>query len=173
MTGLINRQGNWIARWRGCRLIVMPLVVIGVGIWLSLIEGKSSAIESDRVRVFLIQVLEENALDAQASLKALDASEPIAAAEFRSRIRHSASALISATPLIEVKVGDFGVGALGNATHTALACYRGGAPIAVRVISIPAENRIKIVGVFTPDSGDFETALPEAPRPVSSSGAHR
>ena len=87
----------------------------------------------------------------------LDASDSIVATEFRMRIRRSARQLKSAVPQIEVKVGDFGVGSAGNATHTALACYQGGEAIAVRVIAIPGQSDIKVVGVFAPNAAEFSS----------------
>ncbi len=138
----------------------MPLLALGVGTWLSLIETRSNEQESGRVRVFLTQLLEESALDSSAKLRALDASDPVIAAEFRLRLSRSAQASVELIPLVEVRVGDLGVGAVGNASHTALACYRGRTPIAVRVVATASDPVVRVVGVFEPDAADFSALSP-------------
>jgi len=153
----LNQSPSWISHWRKSRLIIMPLVILGVGLLLSSIQGRSATAESQRVHLFLMQILEETALDQQSMTHSLDVSDSIVATEFRMRIRRSAGQLKSAIPQIEVKVGDFGVGSAGNATHTALACYQGGEAIAVRVIAIPGDSDIKVVGVFAPNAAEFSS----------------
>lgn len=162
MISSLNQSPSWIARWRGSRLVIMPLVILGVGLWIASVQGRSATVDSERVRIFLIQVLEETARDPQSTTHSLDASDSIIAEEFRSRMRGAASQLTMPAPLVEVRVGDFGVGTAGTATHTALACYRGGRGIAVRVIATPGESQIRIIGVFTPDGSDFGSMDPGA-----------
>ena len=53
----------------------MPLVILGVGILLSSIQGRSATAESQRVHLFLMQILEETALDQQSMTHSLDASD--------------------------------------------------------------------------------------------------
>ncbi len=151
----LNQSANWISRWRGSRLFIMPVVIVAVGLLLSSLQGRSASAESQRVQLFLLQILEETALDQQSMTHSLDASDSIVASEFRKRIRRSAGQMKSAVPQIEVKAGDFGVGSAGNATHTALACYQGGEAIAVRLIATPGEPDIKVVGVFAPNAAEF------------------
>ncbi len=167
MRPMLNQSVSWISRWRGSRLFIMPAVILGVGFWMSSVMEKSSTAESERVRLFLFHVLEEAAVDPQSPIHSLDASDPIVAEEFRSRMRSAASQLKSPVALIEVRAGDFGIGTTGNATHTALACYRGGSAIAVRVIAAPGESQVKIVGVFTPDIAEFDSLrlLPQTRNP--------
>ncbi len=157
MNSSLNQSANWISRWRGSRLFIMPLVIVCVGLWISSMQGRSATAESERVHLFLLQILEETALDQQSMTRSLDASDPIIAKEFRMRICRSAGQMKSAVPLIEVKGGDFGLGSAGNATHTALACYQGGEAIAVRVIATPGESDIKVVGVFAPNAAEFSS----------------
>lgn len=155
MSPSLNQSANWISRWRGSRLFIMPVVIITVGLLLSSLQGRSATAESQRVHLFLLQILEETALDQQSMTHSLDASDSIVATEFRMRIRRSAGQMKSVVPQVEVITGDFGVGSTGNATHTALAFYQGGEVIAVRVIATPGQSDIKVVGVFAPNAAEF------------------
>ncbi len=133
----------------------MPIVIVGVALWLTSLQSRAVEGESIRVRLLLIQLLEEVARDPQSQLQMLQGSDPILCEELRMRLRAEVARMPSAVPLVDVRVGDFGVGSVGGATHTALASYLGAKAIAVRVIATPKDGRMQIVGVFTPSASDF------------------
>jgi|GEM_PF-1260757 len=135
----------------------MPIVIVGVALWLTSLQSRAVEGESIRVRLLLIQLLEEVARDPQSQLQMqmLQGSDPILCEELRMRLRAEVTRMPSAVPLVDVRVGDFGVGSVGGATHTALASYLGAKAIAVRVIATPKDGRMQIVGVFTPSASDF------------------
>ena len=141
----------------------MPLVIVGAGLWISSVQSRSAEGETDRVRLFLTQVLEETARDPDQLSNALSASDPLLVDEFRARLQRVARESTHKVPRVVVRVGDFGAGALGSASHTALACYEGGSEIAVRVIATPGDAQLRLVGVFTPELRDFAPSPEVAP----------
>lgn len=155
MSALLTQPRSWISRWRGMRLIVMPAVIVGVGLWISSVQSRSADYESDRVGLFLRQVLEESARDPSQFSNAMSASDPLLVEEFRGRLQRAARESRHHVPRVVVRVGDFGAGAVGSASHTATACYEDGAQIAVRVIARPGDAHVRLVGVFTPQAADF------------------
>ena len=144
------------------RLIVMPLIIVGVALWLPMMHGRDSDAQSDRVRLFLTQVLEEIARDPASTSNAFKGSEPILVEAFRTRLGNSVGKLLTPVPRIDVRVGDFGTGSLGDATHTALAYYEGGEQIAVRVIARSNEPNVLLVGVFAPTVGEFAPSVTDS-----------
>ena len=155
MSEMSNQPRSLIARWRSVRLIVMPLIIVGAGLWISSAQSRSANLETDRVRILLTQLLEESARGPAQLSNALQGSDPVVIEEFRLRLQRAAGASKSKAALVIVQPGDFGAGALGSATHTALACYKDSERVAVRVIAISGDSQVKLVGVFTPDEGDF------------------
>lgn len=131
------------------------MVIVGVGLWLTSIQSRAIEADSTRVRLLLTQLLEEMSRNPQAQLQILQGSDPILCEELRMRLSTEATRLPQAVPVVDVRVGDFGIGSVGGATHTALASYRGAKAIAVRVIATPKDGKMQIVGVFTPSSSDF------------------
>lgn len=140
------------------RLVVMPVTILAVGLWLSSMQQGRSAAQDDRVRLYLLQLLEECARDCSSPMAALDASDPVVAREFRSRLRAICAKGGQLRPMVEVRSGDLGIAATGDATHTALACYQGAELIAVRLIAAPGEGEVRLIGVFTPEQGEFPVA---------------
>ncbi len=155
MSGMLNQPRTWISRWRGMRLIIMPVVILGVGFWISSVQSRTAEHESDRVQLFLRQVLEESARDPAQFSNALSASDPLLVEEFRGRLQRAVRESRHHVPRVVVRVGDFGAGAAGSATHTAIACYEDGTQIAVRVVATPGDSQLRLVGVFTPELADF------------------
>lgn len=143
------------------RLAVMPLIIVAVALWISSWQGRDAAAQSDRVRVVLTQILEEMARDPSGATDAFAGSQPILVETFRSRLRREAESMATRVPLVDVRLGDFGTGSLGDATHTALACYAGSAKrIAVRVIARSENPQVILVGVFTPTQSEFVDGTP-------------
>lgn len=140
------------------RLIVMPAVILAVGLWFSWAQSSGVAAQTDRVRLFLTMALEECARNPQSQLKSLEASDALIAREFRARLCAARAMVATAVPMVDVRGGDFGAGATGDATHTALACFVGAPPVAVRVIATPNDGEVRVIGVFTPADGDFSDA---------------
>ncbi len=155
MSAMLNQPRNLIARWRGMRLIVMPIIILGAGLWISSMQSKIVEDQSDRVRLVLMQIVEASAADPAHVLNSLKGSDPVVVDELRRRIMGAAAQSTQKAPLVVVRVGDFGAGAVGSATHTALACYQDSVRIGVRAIARADNPQVQIVGVFTPESADF------------------
>lgn len=139
------------ARWSGgrrwLRVLVMPMAMLGAGLWI--MQQQQTASQGDVMRV-QVQVREmmERTLRTDSCGPMVDATDPLLRETVTARVRQSVrSTDETARLMVLVEIGDQS-GQGTSATHTALAGPCGGEPIGIAVQVPRGSGMASVVSVF-------------------------
>jgi len=144
---MASADERWSSGRRWLRVLLMPIVVLGAGLWI--MQQQQTALQSDAVRVKVqVQDLMERMLHSSSGGPMIDATDPLIRESVTSRIRGALrGASESARVLVIVERGDQS-GQGTSATHTAFAGICEGEPIGIAVTMPRGSGTASVVSVF-------------------------
>lgn len=140
-------DGHWSSGRRWLRVLLMPMVILGAGLWI--LQQQQTAMQSDAVRV-RVQVVDlmERTLRTDSCGPMIDATDPMLRESVSARIRGAVrGADGSARVVVVVESGDQS-GQGTSATHTAFAGMCGSDPVGIAVVVPRGSGIASIVSVF-------------------------
>jgi len=138
---------RWSSGRRWLRVLVMPMAILGAGLWI--MQQQKTASQGDLVRVRVqVQDMIERTLRTDACGPMIDATDPLIRESVEARVRGAVrGAADSSRVVVVVESGDQS-GQGTSATHTAFAGVCGGEPVGIAVIAPRASGIPSVVSVF-------------------------
>ncbi|MFM7479979.1 MAG: hypothetical protein ACKO4V_02465 [Planctomycetota bacterium] len=140
-------DGRWSSGRRWLRVLVMPMAILGAGLWIMQQQQTASKGDSVRVRV-QVQDMMERVLRTDSCGPMIDATDPLIRESVVARVRGAVrGAEESARVVVVVESGDQS-GQGTSATHTAFAGVCGGEPVGIAVTAPRGVGIAAVVSVF-------------------------
>jgi predicted methyltransferase MtxX (methanogen marker protein 4) len=144
---IASADERWSSGRRWLRVLLMPTVLLGAGLWI--IQQQQTASQSDAFRVKVqVQDLMERMLHSGSGGPMIDATDPLMRGSVATRIRGALrGASESSRVMVLVEAGDQS-GQVTFATHTALAGICESEPIGIAVTMPRGSGIASVVSVF-------------------------